>query len=177
MKIKVYVKTPGCLPHVIDKGDWIDLTLAETVTLKAPYIKKLKKYNQDDHTERIREVTFDYAQAHLGVCIEVPKGYECVVVPRSSTFKKYGILQTNSVGVIDQTYCSNEDEWQMPITAVRNVTIPRGTRIAQFKVQLSQKATLWQKLKWLFNSGVKIENVEGFQLKNNVREGFGSTGN
>lgn len=176
MKIKV-CGIQEYLPQVISKGDWIDLTLAEDVTLKAPCIKKLKKYKQDDHTERIREVTFDYAQAHLGVYIEVPKGYECIMVPRSSTFKKYGILQTNSIGVIDQTYCSNEDEWQMPITAVRNTTIPKGTRIAQFKVQLSQKATIWQKIKWLFSNSIKIVPISRHDLKSPVRKGFGSTGN
>lgn len=72
------------------------------------------------------------------------------------------------------SYCGNEDEWKMPVLATRDVTIPKGTRIAQFKVQLSQKATWWQKLKWLFSSSIKIEKVAS--LDNPVRGGFGSTG-
>lgn len=72
------------------------------------------------------------------------------------------------------SYCGEEDEWKMPVMATREVTIPKGTRIAQFRVQLSQKATWWQKLKWLFNSSVKIEQVDS--LGNPSRSGFGSTG-
>jgi dUTPase len=62
----------------------------------------------------------------------------------------------------------------MPALAIRNVKIPEGTRIAQFRVQLSQKATFWQKIKWLFSSGVKLEQVAS--LDNETRGGFGSTG-
>lgn len=176
MKIKVLVKTDGCMPQILSQGDWIDLKLAEDITLKGPYAKALKRKTKDGQViERFRDVVFSSVIAKLGVCIEVPKGYECVVVPRSSTFKKYGILQTNHFGVIDQSYCSDEDEWRMPMVATRTVTIPKGTRIAQFRVQLSQKATKWQKLKWLLSSGVKILYVKS--LGNAKRGGFGSTDN
>lgn len=174
MKIKVLEKTEGCLPHILKQGDWIDLITAEEVTLKAPYIQKLRKFNKDDHTERIREVTFDSALIPLGVCIKVPKGYECLLVPRSSTFKRYGLLQVNSVGVIDNTFSSDEDEWQFPVMATQNITIPKGTRIAQFRVQLSQKAAIGQKIKNIFSHKIKIQKVN--HLSGKARGGFGSTG-
>lgn len=71
------------------------------------------------------------------------------------------------------SYNSDEDEWKMPVIAMRKTTIPKGTRIAQFKVQLSQKATAWQKIKWLFSNGIKIVYVNS--LSNAKRGGFGST--
>lgn len=174
MTIKVLEKTPGCLPEIIEKGDWVDLVTAEEITLKEPIATTLQRHRKNGEEERTRKVIFDYKLIPLGVCIEVPKGYESILVPKSSTFKKYGIIQTNSEGIIDQTYSSDEDEWKMPVAATRAVTIPKGTRIAQFRVQLSQKATFWQKIKWLFSGSLKIKKVES--LSNPVREGFGSTG-
>ena len=179
MKIKVLEKTQGCLPEILPQGDWIDLKLATDVKFNAPQACKLhrrKGKNKEINTEeRTRDVDFPSYIAPLGVCIQVPKGYECIVVPRSSTFKRYGVLQTNSMGVIDQTYCSDEDEWKFPMVATRQVIIPKGTRVAQFRVQPSQMATPWQKLKWLFSSKPKIVKVES--LGNEVRGGFGSSGN
>ena len=61
----------------------------------------------------------------LGVAMELPAGYEAHIAPRSSTFKNYGILQTNGVGVVDQSYCGDGDQWHMPAYATRDVTIPR----------------------------------------------------
>ena len=176
MKIKVLEKTQGGLPEVIEGGDWIDLKTAQEITLKAPYsvTKRKRVMNNGDVRESQRKVVFHSTLIPLGICIEVPKGCESILVPRSSTFKKFGILQTNSEGIIDQLFCGEEDEWKMPVLATREVTIPKGTRIAQFRVQLSQKATWWQKLKWLFNSSVKIEQVDF--LGNPSRDGFGSTG-
>jgi dUTP pyrophosphatase len=107
--------------------------------------------------------------------MELPKGYEAVIVPRSSTFKKYGLLQNNSFGVIDGSYSGNEDEWKMPVLATRIATVPKGTRIAQFRIQLSQKATMWQKIKWLFSSHIVFKKVKSLDSSN--RGGFGSTGN
>ena len=103
--------------------------------------------------------------------MEIPKGYEAILAPRSSTFRKYGLLQTNSIGVIDNSYCSEEDEWGMAVVATRRVTIPKGTRVAQFRIQLSQKATPWQKIKWLFCSAPKLQQVT--ELNNPKRGGFG----
>ena len=178
MKIKVLEKTEGCFPEIIKKGDWIDLYTAQDITLKCPQACKLhrrKGKNQEvENEERTRDVVFDYTLIPLGICVEVPKGYESIVVPRSSTFKKYGLLQTNSIGVIDQTYCGDEDEWKMPVVATRQITIPKGTRIAQFRIQPSQMATPWQKLKWLSTGAPKLVKVDSLNNKN--REGFGSTG-
>lgn len=177
MKIKILEKTPGCMPEIIKKGDWIDLRLGEDVHLIAPYVKTVTKQTEVDGktvNQKIKKIIFNSVIADLGICVQVPKGYESIVVPRSSTFKNYGVMQTNSVGVIDQTYSSNEDVWKMPMIAFREVVIPKGTRVAQFRIQLSQKATVWQRLKWHFTSSIKIEKVS--TLGNEVRGGFGSTG-
>lgn len=165
------------MPEIIRKGDWIDLRLGEEVHMTAPYVKTVTKQTEIEGktvNQKIKKIIFNSAIADLGICVQVPKGYESIVVPRSSTFKHYGIMQNNSMGVIDQTYSSNEDVWKMPMIAFREVVIPKGTRIAQFRVQLSQKASMWQKLKWFFTSSIKIEKVNN--LSNEVRGGFGSTG-
>ena len=179
MTIKVLEKTEGCMPQILDNGDWIDLSLAEDLRFKAPQACKLHrrkgKNKVVNEEERTRDVDFHYYIAKLGVAMQLPKGYEAIVVPRSSSFKKYGILQTNSIGVIDCSYCGDDDEWGMPMVATRAVIIPKGTRVAQFRIQLSQKATVWQKLKWLFSGSIKLKKVESLGNKN--REGFGSTGN
>lgn len=105
MEIKVLELTSGCLPEILPQGDWIDLKTAIDVRFNAPQACKLHrrkaKGKEVNEEERTRDVDFHSYIAPLGVCIQVPKGYECIVVPRSSTFKKYGILQTNSIGVID----------------------------------------------------------------------------
>ena len=174
MKIKVLVKTNGCSPVIFKQGDFIDLVTAKDIELRGPYAKTLKKKTKNGEViERYRDVQFDTALIPLGVCIEVPKGFESIIVPRSSTFKKLGVIETNGIGIIDQSYSSDEDEWKMPVIAMRKTTIPKGTRIAQFKVQLSQKATAWQKIKWLFSNGIKIVYVNS--LSNAKRGGFGST--
>ena len=179
MTIKVLEKTKGCMPQILDNGDWIDLTLAEDVRFKAPQANKMHrrkdKSKEPNPEERVRDVDFHYYIAKLGIAAQIPEGYEVNIVPRSSTFKKYGILQTNHFGVVDSSYCGEDDEWGMPMVATRAVIIPKGTRIAQFRVNLSQKATVWQKLKWLFSSGVKLKKVDS--LSNPNRNGVGSTGN
>ena len=168
MKIKVFEKTAGCLPEVSDKGDWIDLYTAETVNLVAPEVDLNKK------ADGYRKATFDSNIIPLGVCVEVPEGFESIVAPRSSTFRKYGLMESNSIGIIDQSYKSDKDEWKMPVVATKDITIPKGTRLCQFRIQPNQKATMWQKLKWLFSSGIEIEQVDS--LDNPERGGFGSTG-
>ena len=174
MTIKVLEKTDGCMPQEFKVGDWYDLRTAEEVKLKAPYADTLHRYRKNKETkeeDKIRVVTFDTKLIKLGVCMELPKGYEAHLLPRSGTFKKYGIVQTNSKGIIDCSYCSDKDEWKMPVLATRAITIPAGTRIAQFRIQLSQKATIWQKVKWLFSNKVKVERVSS--LDNPERGGFG----
>ena len=173
MKIKIKEVTPGCMPEIIKVGDWIDLITAEDYTLKCPHAKMLhkQKKKEDENTERYRDVIFNYTLLDLGVVIEMPKGYEGVLLPRSSSFKKWGIIQTNSMGIVDNDYKGPNDIWKMPVMATRTVTIPKGTPIAQFKVQLSQKATIWQKIKWLFSSKVELIKVD--EVTNEDRKGIG----
>lgn len=171
MTIKVLEKTEGCMPVIIDKGEFIDLRTAEDITLECPYAKILHKHKTKEGVERKREVILHSTLIPLGVCMEIPQGYEAILVPRSSTFKKWGILQTNSFGVIDNSFSSDEDEWKLPVVATKSITIPKGERICQFRIQLSQKATIWQKIKWLFSGKIKLRKVN--HLNNEVRGGFG----
>lgn len=174
VKIKIKEIIPGCMPEIIKVGDWIDLSTAEDYAFKCPHAKMLhkRKRGSDVPVERSRDVIFDYQLLSLGVVIELPKGYEAMMLPRSSTFKKWGILLANSQGVIDQQYCGPDDVWRFPALATRNVAIPKGTPICQFRIQLSQKATLWQKLKWLFSSKVKLVKVS--EMSNANRGGIGT---
>ena len=160
MKLKIKVKelTEGCMPNIIEKGDWIDLICAEDMKLNITTL----------------EDNLDIKYIPLGVAMQLPKGFEAIVAPRSSTPNKFGIMCANSFGVIDGCYCGNTDEWKFPAVAIRQTFIEKGCRICQFKIQLSQKATWWQKLKWLFSSGVKLVKVDN--LQENSRGGFGSTG-
>lgn len=174
MKIKVLEKVAGCAPFVFEKGDWIDLCTAEEIKLKAPQANKMhirNKGNRQLPEVRTRDVDFDWTLIPLGVAIEVPKGYEAILVPRSSAFKNYGIVQTNSIGVIDNSFSGEQDEWKLPVLATRAITIPQGQRIAQFRIQLSQKATVWQRIKWLFSSKPEIILVS--HLDNPNRKGIG----
>ena len=97
----------------------------------------------------------------LGISIQLPKGYEAVIVPRSSTFKNFGILQTNHMGVIDESYCGDQDLWMMPVLAVRDTQIRVNDRICQFRIQRHQPQ-------------IKFEETDC--LGNSNRGGFGSTG-
>jgi len=123
----------------IDGGDWIDLRAAEDVELKAGEFKLIP----------------------LGVAMELPKGYEAHVVPRSSTFKKWGIIQTNHMGVIDQAYYGDLDQWHDPVLAVRDTVIHKNDRICQFRIVENQPK-------------LNFETVD--HLENPDRGGFGSTG-
>lgn len=176
MKLKIKVKRINKnlpLPEVISKGDWIDLRASETVTLKAPQAGVLKKRVVGGQEIPFRDVTFDTKLIKLGVAMELPKGFEAYVDPRSST-PKLKIFQTNSQAIIDSSFNGNSDEWRYWMTALGETTINEGDRICQFRIQLSQKATFWQKLKWLFSSGVKIVEVD--ELSDSNRDGIGSTG-
>ena len=157
MKVQIKVKTHNNvpIPHFIDKGDWVDLIAAEDC-----------KINRKG----------GYTAFSLGVSMELPEGYEAILAPRSSTPKKFGFLVPNSFGIIDNSYCGDNDIWRMTAYCIRQggTTIKYGDRVAQFRIQLSQRATLWQKLKWLFTS--KIEFVEVDHLEGLDRGGFGTTG-
>lgn len=170
MKIKIKEIVPGFTPiSIIAKGDWIDIKTPTTVTLRAPQAGV--QYTSENN--KYRDVIFNHVMIPLGFALKLPKGYEAVILPRSSSFAKYGFLMTNSMGVIDNTYCGNNDEWKLSVVATRHATIPAGERIAQFKIQLSQYATWWQKLKWLFSSKIEFEYVD--DLESTDRGGFGST--
>lgn len=176
MKLKIKVKRINKnlpLPEIIDKGDWIDLRASETVTLKAPQAGVLKKRVVDGKETSLRDVEFNTKLIKLGVAMELPKGFEALVNPRSGT-PKLKIFQTNSQAVIDNSFNGESDEWRYWMTALGETTINEGDRICQFRIQLSQKATFWQKLKWFFSSGVKIVEVD--ELNNPNRDGIGSTG-
>lgn len=123
----------------IVKGDWIDLRSAIDIDLKAG----------------------QSANIPLGIAMELPKGYEAHVVPRSSTFKKWHILQTNSMGIIDGSYCGDNDEWSMPIIATEDTHISKNDRICQFRIMKNMPSVTFDVVKVLGNAD---------------RKGFGSTG-
>ena len=152
LKIKIKTFKDQILPEIISKGDWIDLRAAEDYNLKPG----------------------EYRLLNLGVAMELPKGFEAIVVPRSSTFRNYGILCANSFGVIDYSYNGDMDEWKFPAFSPKGSMILAKDRICQFRIQLSQKATVWQKIKWFLSNGIKIEKVERLNTIN--RGGVGSTG-
>lgn len=154
MTIKILEKTVGCLPVIVRKGDWIDLKVAEDTPVPR------------------RKVTY----VRLGVAMQLPKGFEAVVIPRSSTAKNKKVLQANSVGLIDNSYNGDNDEWAFPAYPIGDsVILHKGDRICQFRIQLSQKASWWQKLRWLFSSTINFKVVDS--LDNASRGGFGSSGN
>ena len=140
MEIKVKYFTDGieelaCVPG----SDWVDLRCAEETVLKAG----------------------EYRLIPLGISLALPEGYEAHVVPRSSTFRNYGILQTNSMGVVDGSYCGDGDQWRWPVYATRDTVIPKNTRICQFRVVENQPPLTF----------LRVERLE-----NPDRGGFGSTG-
>lgn len=157
MKATIKIKRLAsiALPEVIDKGEWIDLRAARSITVGEE-----------------QPVTY----IPLGIAVALPPGYEAVIAPRSSTGKQFGIWCTNSFGIVDNSYRGNGDEWHFPCTTLgcERANIFRGDRICQFRIRLSQKATMWQRLKWIFTNGVKIEEVE--TLDGSDRGGFGTTG-
>ena len=103
----------------------------------------------------------DFALIPLGVGMKLPKNYEAHIAPRSSTFKNWGILQTNSVAVIDNSYCGDEDEWKYPVYATRDIVIHRNDRICQFRIMKKQP-------KFKFKLVLHLGKIS--------RGGFGSTG-
>ncbi|MBQ7836474.1 MAG: deoxyuridine 5'-triphosphate nucleotidohydrolase [Clostridia bacterium] len=118
LKIKYLSDKIEPLCYVDGKSDWIDLRCAEDVEMKAGEFKLLP----------------------LGVAIALPKGYEAHIVPRSSTYKNFGIIQTNHMGVVDESYCGNGDQWYMPAYALRDTKISAGDRVCQFRVMEHQPA-------------------------------------
>ncbi len=139
IKIKYFTDKIEKLTYIDGKSDWIDLRAAEEVTLQKG----------------------DFKLIPLGVAMELPKGYEAHVVPRSSTFKNFGIIQTNHQGVIDCSYCGDNDQWFMPVYAVRDTQIHINDRICQFRIVENQP-------KLFFDEVESLDNAD--------RGGHGSTG-
>lgn len=152
MKIKVKLLTNQIIPVIQEKGDWIDLYSAED-----------KKFRPGES-----------GLLDLGIAMQLPKGFEAIVAPRSSTFKHFGIICSNSFGIIDNSFCGDNDMWKFPYYSPKGGSITVLSRPCQFRIQLSQKATFIQKLKWLFSSKIKFVRVH--KLKNKDRGGIGSTG-
>lgn len=173
-KIKVKVLTPGCEPVIIENGDWIDLKSAVDMIIPAPQASTLKRKTIDNKEYSFRNVSMETSYIPLGVAMKLPDGYEAIVASRSSTPKKLCLNIPNGIGVIDNSYSGNSDEWMFVSSSMKKATIHKGDRVCQFRIQLSQKATLWQKIKWLFTSGIEIEFVDN--LGDESRGGLGSTG-
>lgn len=138
IKVKYFDKEIPKLQK-IKQGDWIDLRAAETVELKQGEFKLIP----------------------LGVAMELPKGYEAHVLPRSSMFKNFGIIQTNSMGLIDESYCGDNDQWFLPVLAMRDTKIEKGERICQFRIVKKMP---------------EVNFVEVEKLESPDRGGHGSTG-
>ena len=172
LKIKVKVLSEGCMPEIIEKGEWIDLKSAINLEIAAPQSGVLKRKNISD--EKTRDVTLSTYYIPLGIAVKLPSGFEAIINSRSSGPAKLGLFIPNGQGIVDNSYSGNNDEWHYICSPMRATSIKKGDRICQFRIQLSQKATFWQKLKWFFSSGIKIECVNN--LGDNNRGGFGSTG-
>lgn len=177
MKLKILVKRFKnengeplvALPKVIKKGDWVDLGSAKECVLNAPQAGTLKG-GEVKHRDVVSEVTY----IPLGVAMQLPDGFEAIIAPRSSAAKNMGIMCANSIGIVDNSYKGNNDQWMFPAVTLRKTSIAANTRLCQFRIQLSQKATIWQKLKWLFASGIELVEVDA--LSDTSRGGFGTTG-
>lgn len=138
IKVKYFDKEIDKLEKIA-KGDLIDLRSAETVEMKAGEYRLIK----------------------LGIGIKLPKGFEAHVYPRSSTFKNFGIILANYVGIIDNSYCGDDDQWCFPAIALRDTVIHKNDRICQFRIMENQP---------------KLEFIEVDKLDDVSRNGIGSTG-
>lgn len=174
LKIKVKVLTEGCMPEINPEGDWIDLRSAIDIDLPAPQSKTLKRVMQDGKEISFRDVILKTYYIPLGVAMELPKGFEAPIDSRSSGPKKLKIFIPNGQGIVDNTYNGDKDEWNYICSPMEATSIKKGDRICQFRIQLSQKATFWQKLKWFLCSGVELVRVDS--LNNENRGGLGSSG-
>lgn len=139
IKIKYHSKNIKKLQYIDGKSDWIDLRSAEHVVMKKGEFRLIS----------------------LGISLQLPPGYEAVIVPRSSTYKNFGIIQANHMGVVDESYCGDDDIYMMPVIAMRDTEININDRICQFRIQKHQPQ-------------IVFEEVE--KLENENRGGIGSTG-
>ena len=111
-------------------------------------------------TLKNKEVSFNSALIDLGISMQLPKHFEAHIVPRSSSFKNFGFIQANHMGVIDAEYCGDKDVWKLNAIAIKPVIIAEGSRICQFRIMPSQKAPVWVKLKWLFTHKITFVEVD-----------------
>lgn len=139
LKIKINYHNTEDRLKLTPNGDWCDLYLAENVSMKKG----------------------DFKYLSMGISMELPQGYEAIMAPRSSTFKRWGLIQTNSIGVIDNSYNGDNDIWMMPAYATKDIEIPAGTRLCQFRIQKKQ---------------LMIEFIPVSSLGNQDRNGLGSSG-
>ena len=139
IRIKYFSEEIEKLSFIEGKSDWVDLRAAKEVALKKG----------------------EFALIPLGVGMELPNGYEAHVIPRSSTYKNFGILQANSYGLVDESYCGDHDEWFFPALAVRDTVIHVNDRICQFRIMKHQPEIVFE---------------ETDTLSAEDRGGFGSTG-
>ena len=130
IKIQYLDETIEKLRYIDGKSDWIDLRAAEDVELKKGEFKLIP----------------------LGVAMQLPKGYEAHIVPRSSTYKNFGIIQTNHCGIVDESYCGNNDQWFMPAYALRDTVIEVNDRICQFRIFEHQPALVFDEVETLDNA-------------------------
>ena len=139
IKIKYHSDQIEKLDYIAGKSDWIDLRSAEDVTLEAG----------------------EFHLINLGVSVQLPEGYEMIIAPRSSTYKNFGLIQTNSIGVVDESYCGDNDILRMPVKADRHTEIHVNDRVCQFRIMKHQPTIVFE----------EVEHLEGQD-----RGGFGTTG-
>jgi dUTP pyrophosphatase len=139
LKVRYFDPSMLRLELIEGKSDWYDLRAAKGITYEAG----------------------EYLLIPLGIAVELPEGHEAHIVPRSSTFKSFGIIQTNSMGIVDESYCGDEDQWFMPAYALRAGVIKQYDRICQFRTMRKMEP---------------LEITEVSKLDNADRGGHGSTG-
>lgn len=170
LKVKVKVLTEGCMPTIIDNGDWIDLKAAKDMEIKAAQAG----VQYQEGGEKYRDVHINTSYIPLGVAIKLPEGFEALINSRSSGPSKLKLFIPSGQGVVDNSFSGNDDQWHYVVAPMSNAHIKKGDRVCQFRIQLSQKASVWQKIKWLFSSGIELVEVDN--LSDNSRGGLGSTG-
>lgn len=139
LKVKYFSEDIEKLRYIDGKSDWIDLRASEDIELKKGEFKLIP----------------------LGIAVELPTGYEAHMIPRSSTYKNFHILQTNSMGLIDESYCGDNDQWYFPALAMEDTVIHKNDRICQFRIMKHQP---------------ELQIIEVEHLTGADRGGIGSTG-
>jgi dUTP pyrophosphatase len=156
MKIKIKYHNPNC--KLQSFGNWIDLRSAENISFSHEQHKLIS----------------------LGISMKLPKYFQANVVPRSSTYSNFGLIQANHMGIIDGPdnhsggYCGNNDIWKMSAISMKELNVHEGDRICQFEIRPTMFAPWWVKIKWLFINHITFVEVDDLGTEN--RGGYGSTG-